>query len=234
LIYFVLPAKYWEWGYDDHARLNHNRRFAMIQTWTKSWWLLALCGVLNAIFSIMMFLVLSPEGSWARTFLNTRNMAERLGMLALAIGVCTIAAGIWSLRKSNSWLLVLNGLACSTLGLLVRSNRPVAFRTVALFIVVMAVSIGIYELAIARTSRGRRVDEWLLGVAGIVSFGFALAFLAFVFRWLKLDPSPSAQTFNWLGSYFGFSAICMLGLALLQFMPKTALHSKSNSAFPAS
>jgi uncharacterized membrane protein HdeD (DUF308 family) len=235
LIYFLLPARYWEWGYDDHARLNRNRRFAMIQTSTKSWWLLALCGVLNAIFSIMVFLVLSPDGSITlRRFMYGRSAAEQLGMLALAIGACTVAAGIWNLRKSNSWLLVLNGLTCSTLGLLVRSNRPVAFRTVALFIVVMALSIGIYELAIARTLRGQRVDEWLLGVAGIISFGFALAFLAFVFRWLKLDPSPSAQTFNWLGSYFGFSAICMLGLALLQFMPKTALHSKPNNAFPAS
>jgi uncharacterized membrane protein HdeD (DUF308 family) len=98
----------------------------------------------------------------------------------------------------------------------------------------MAVSIGVYELASARTLRRHRADEWFLGVAGIASFGFALVFLAFVFRWLKLDPSPSAQTFNWLGSYFGFSAICMLLLAFRQFMPGTTLHYKPNSASPAS
>jgi len=197
-----------------------------MQTLTKSWWLLALCGILNAIFSIMVFLVLSPDGSITlRRFIYGRSAAEQLGMLALAIGACTVAAGIWNLRKSNSWLLVLNGLACSTLGLLVRSNRAVTFRTVALFIVVMAVSIGIYELATARTFRQHRMDEWLLGAAGIVSFGFALAFLAFVLHWLKLDPSPSAQTFNWLGSYFGFSAICMVGLAVLQLRPSSALRS---------
>ncbi|HTZ90347.1 MAG TPA: hypothetical protein VMA71_08400 [Alloacidobacterium sp.] len=198
----------------------------MIQTLIKSWWLLALCGVLNAIFSIMVFLVLSPDGSITlRRFIYGRSAAEQLGVLALAIGACTVAAGIWNLRKSNSWLLVLNGLACGALGLLVRSNRPVAFRTLALFIVVMAVSIGVYQLATARTLRQHRMDEWLLGAAGIVSFGFALAFLAFVLHWLKLDPSPSAQTFNWLGSYFGFSAVCMLGLAALQLKPGAALHS---------
>jgi uncharacterized membrane protein HdeD (DUF308 family) len=201
----------------------------------KSWWLLALCGVLNAIFSIMVFLVLSPDGSITlRKFIYGRSAAEQLGMLALAIGACTLAAGIWNFRKGNSWLLVLNGLACSTLGLLVRSNRAVTFRTVALLIVLMAVSIGVYDLASARTLRRHRADEWFLGVAGIASFGFALVFLAFVFRWLKLDPSPSAQTFNWLGSYFGFSAICMLLLAFRQFMPGTALHYKPNSASPAS
>jgi hypothetical protein len=78
----------------------------------------------------------------------------------------------------------------------------------------MAMSIGLYELATARTLRGHHIDEWLLGVAGVVSVGFAVVFLGFALRWIKLDPSPSAQTFNWLGSYFGFTAICMVGLAL--------------------
>lgn len=206
----------------------------MMQPLIRSWWLLAICSVLNATLSLILFLVLSPGGPWARIFVNTRNMAAWLGILALAMGACTIAAGIWKARKSYSWLLVLNGLARSVLGLLVRSNRAVTFRTVALLIVVMAASIGLYELVAAQTLHGVRVGKWLLDAAGIVSFGFALAFLGFVLRWLKLDPSPSAQTFNWLGSYFGFSAICMLGLALLQFMPKTALHSRTNSAFPAS
>jgi hypothetical protein len=77
----------------------------------------------------------------------------------------------------------------------------------------MAMSIGLYELATARTLRGHLIDDWLLGAAGVVSVGFAVAFLAFVLRWIKLDPSPSAQTFYWLGSYFGFTAICMVGLA---------------------
>jgi len=197
----------------------------MIQTSMKSWWLLALCGVLNAILSIMVFLVLSPDGSITlRRFIYGRSAAEQFGMLALAIGACTVAAGIWNLRKSNSWLLVLNGIVCSVLGLLVRSSRPVAFRTIALFIVVMAVSMGVYELVAARGPR-EHMEKWLLDAAGIVSLGFALAFLAFVLHWLKLDPSPSSQTFNWLGSYFGFSAICMLGLALLLFNPRPALHS---------
>jgi uncharacterized membrane protein HdeD (DUF308 family) len=132
-----------------------------------------------------------------------------LGWLTLAAGACMIAAGIW--RRGRSWLLALNGLACSALGAAFAFwTGPLAFRTVALLIVVMAMSAGIYELAAARTSR--RPLEWLLGLAGTVSVGFALVFLAFVFRWIRLEPGP-AQTLLWLGSYFGFSAICMLGLA---------------------
>jgi uncharacterized membrane protein HdeD (DUF308 family) len=191
----------------------------MAQTLVKSSWLLALCGVLDALFAVMIFLA-SPDGSPnLRTFMHSRDAITQLGVLALAAGVCTIAASVWSSRKDNSWLLVLNGLACSSLGLLVTlgatgATRPIAFRTIALVIVVMAVSIGLYELATARMLRGHPIDEWLLCAAGVVSVGFAVAFLAFVLRWIKLDPSPSAQTFHWLGSYFGFTAICMVGLAL--------------------
>jgi uncharacterized membrane protein HdeD (DUF308 family) len=192
-------------------------RLAMTQSLVKSWWLLALCGVLDALFAVLIFLMGSPDGYPSlRTFIHSRDAILQLGLLALAAGVCTIAAGVWGSRKDNSWLLTLNGLACSSLGLLVLvgATRRISFRTIALVIVIMAMSIGLYELATARRLRGQLIDQWLLGVAGVASVGFAGVFLAFVLRWIKLEPSPSAQTFNWLGSYFGFTAICMVGLAL--------------------
>ena len=200
----------------------------MAQTLVKSWWLLALCGVLYALFAAMIFLMGSPDGSpILRTFIHSRDASSRLGVLALAAGICTIAASVWSSRKDNSWLLVLNGLACSSLGLLV-TRGATTFRTIALVIVIMAMSIGLYELATARALRGHPIDEWLLGAAGAVSVGFAVAFLAFVLRWIKLDPSPSAQTFHWLGSYFGFTAICMLGLALRLNGQRVHIHRVSS------
>jgi uncharacterized membrane protein HdeD (DUF308 family) len=106
----------------------------MIQTLIKNWWLLALCGVLDAIYSVMNFFMQRPDGSLTlRTFVNNRGTLVYMGMLALAAGACIIAAGIWSSRKGKSWLLVLNGLACSTLGLIFTFwTGPLAFRTVAL------------------------------------------------------------------------------------------------------
>jgi uncharacterized membrane protein HdeD (DUF308 family) len=180
-----------------------------MQTLIKSWWLLALCGVLDAIISVIDF-------DHASDGFHARSPVMQMGMLALAAGVCTIAAGVWSFRKGKSWLLVLNGLAFGAFGLiLIFWTGPLAFRTIALLIVVMATSVGIYELATAGTLRRQRhvVDEWLLGAAGLASVGFALVFFAFVFGWIKLEPGPS-QTVLWLASYFGFSAICMLGLGL--------------------
>lgn len=192
-------------------------RLAMAQSLVKSCWLLALCGVIDALFAVLIVLMGSPHGSpILHTLIQNRAAISQLGLLALAAGVCTIAASVWRSRKGNSWLLALNGLACTSLGLLFNlgPTRPITFRTIALVIVTMAMSIGLYELATARTLRGQLIDEWLLGAAGVVSVGFAVVFLGFVLRWIKLDPSPSAQTFNWLGSYFGFTAICMVGLAV--------------------
>jgi len=188
----------------------------MLQTLIKNWWLLALCGVAEALYSVMTFVATRPDGSLTlRTFVNHRSTLMQMGVLALAAGACMIAASIWGSRKGTSWLLVLNGLACSALGLLFTFRTgPIAFRTVALLIAAMAMSIGAYELATARTLRRYRADEWLLRAAGVASVGFALAFLAFVFGWIKLDPGSAAQTLHWVGSFFGFSAICMLGLAL--------------------
>ena len=189
----------------------------MTQSLIKSWWLLVLCGVFDALFAVLIVVMGSPDGRRSlHTLIHNSAAILQLGLLALAAGVCTIAASVWRSRKDNSWLLVVNGLACSSLGILITLGltRPITFRTIALVIVIMAMSIGLYELATARTLRGHHIDEWLLGVAGVVSVGFAVVFLGFALRWIKLDPSPSAQTFNWLGSYFGFTAICMVGLAL--------------------
>jgi uncharacterized membrane protein HdeD (DUF308 family) len=183
----------------------------------KSWWLLAWCGVLNAIISALYLMDRNRSG--ALTLHAWRGTVILLGELTLAAGICTIAAGVWSSRKGKSWLLMLNGVACSVLGaILAFWAGPLAFRTIALLIVVMAISIGIYELRTARTSR-LVADEWLLGAAGVASFSFAFAFLAFVFRWMKLEPGSPAQSWHWLGSYFGFSAICMLLLVVRLHRP---------------
>lgn len=186
----------------------------MIRMLARKWWLLVFCGVLDAIIS----LVFLDQGS--HIFRRFTAFAF-LGSVTLAAGVCMIASGILSSRQARSWLLVLNGLACSALGLILSlgAGRAITFRTIALLIFVMAISIGVYEFAMAQALRRRPERQWLLGVAGVVSVGFALVFLAFVLRLIRLEPSPSSQTFYWMGSFFAFSAICILGQALLLEKP---------------
>ena len=174
----------------------------------KNWWLLALCGVLDAIISIIYF-------NHAGNGFVLKSTIVFLGKLTLAAGACTIAASLWNFRKSKSWLLVLNGLALVALGLIASGifGSRISFRTVALLIILMAMSIGVLELRTAWSLHQVR-ERWFHGSAGVISLGFALAFLLIGFGWTRLNPTSPGQTLLWLGSYFAFAAICMVWLAL--------------------
>jgi hypothetical protein len=201
-----------------------------MQTLTKNWRLLALTGVLGAIISVIYLIIYdtTPDvygGNAMEVFVNP---------LVLAAAACTIAASIWRSAKGISWLLLANGLALSAYGLMALFWKgPLSFRFFALLIVVMAMTFGILALTIARTLRGRVADEWFFGCAGAASVGFALAFLALVNHWIQLERRlyhPSI--FLWLCFYFGFSAICMLGLALRLHKLGTSQSNQWNPSTP--
>ena len=191
-------------------------RLRMIQTLTKNWWLLGLCGVIDAIVSIIYFMIYdagpdaTPIGGWFAT-------AVLLSGLSVAAGVCTIAAGIWKSSNGISWLPVLNGLAFSAYGLIPLIYKgPLSFRPFALLIVVMAMSFGVLALLVARTIRHQShgTDKWLFGLAGATSVGFALAFLALASGSIQLERRPfHSAFFLWLCLFFGFNALCVLGLS---------------------
>ena len=187
----------------------------MIQTLGKNWWLLALCGVLEAIISVIYLVMQDTNGPVA--FHGWNGTVVFLGKLALAAGICAIAAGIWRSAEGICWLLVLNGLALGALGLIQYGfvRYRISILTVALLIVLMATSAGGLELVAARSLRRRLrgADGWLLGLAAAASAGFVVAFLGLGFRWISLAPGSHLDLL-WLGAYFGFSAVCMLGLAL--------------------
>ena len=153
--------------------------------------LLALCGVLDAIISVIYIVMQETDGPL--TLHSWNGMVVFAGKLALAAGACAIAAGVWRSATGKGWLLVLNGLALGALGLIQYSltRFRISFLTIALLIVVLAMSAGILELVVARTLRHWRhiADAWLLALAGVASFGFAMAFLGLRLRGIKVEPS---------------------------------------------
>ena len=187
----------------------------MIQTLTRNWVLLALCGVLDAVISVIYIVMQETDGPV--TLRSWNGTLGFLGKLALAAGACTIAAGLWRSATGKGWLLAPNGLALGALGLIQcgLTRFRISLLTVALLIILMAMSMGTLAWVIARTLRRQRhlADTGFLALAGAVSFGFAVAFLALGLRWIRIEPGSHSDLL-WLGSYFGFSAICMLGLAL--------------------
>jgi uncharacterized membrane protein HdeD (DUF308 family) len=163
-------------------------------------WLLALCGLLEATYGLVNLFAPGPHGSVPLVV---------LGRLALAAGVCAVVAGIWRFKDGISWLLALHGLAVIALGaLLLFWTGPLAFRTIALLFVLMAISAGIFAFTNAQTAGHR----WFLLVTGAASVGFALAFLALGFDWANL-PRQNETLNLWMSSYFALSAAFMVGLA---------------------
>jgi hypothetical protein len=190
----------------------------VIQTLTKNWWLMALCGVLYVPISVIYF-ILYYAGPGSTPYI-WNEIIPVSGRFVLAAGVCSIAAGIWRPAKSVSslWalLLVVNGLALSVFGGIGYVWRgPLSFSLFALLIVAMAMSVGILALAIARTLRRHVPNEWFFSLAGAASVGVAFAFLALVNGWIPLERRAfHPAIFLWVCLYFAFAAIFMLGLGL--------------------
>jgi uncharacterized membrane protein HdeD (DUF308 family) len=197
----------------------------MTQTLIKNWWLLALCGVLDAMYALINLFMLDPDGSLTlRKWLGPGTVVD-LGELALAAGVCTIAFGVWSGGKGKSWLLALNGAALSVYGLVSLSSLPrhrISFLPFALLFVVMALSIGVFAFATAQNLRRHNLDKWLLSLAGSASIVFALGFLVLGFGLIRLGQPPAFLI--WMSSYFAFSALCMIGMGLRLNSMRVAVH----------
>jgi len=179
----------------------------MIKTLIKNWWLLALRGVLAALFSVMAFLMRSSAETFTLHQFATKGMTVFLGLLPLGAGACTIAAGMWSLREDKSWFLALDGLCVSAAGMLLIWSNRITFSMAAYTLVGLAIVIGGVELGASRVLRRHVRDEWFLVSAGLASLAFGLAFL-------MIRPENAGSILVWLGLYSGFSAICIFGLAL--------------------
>ncbi len=180
-----------------------------MQTLRKNWWLLALCGLLTAALCAASSLMQARDGSLIWRHAAVRGTTDMLGRLALAAGVCTAAAGAWRLGRGLCWPLVVNGLSLSALGVLLLGifGASLAFRTLAGLLVVMALCLGVLMLSAVRGLRRSPAALWLLGLACAGSLAYALVFL-----WMKPLPGTHSEIL-WMGSYFGFQAVCLLGLA---------------------
>ncbi|MGJ5819149.1 hypothetical protein [Paludibaculum fermentans] len=180
-----------------------------MQTLRGNWGLLALCGLLNAVLCAGWSFMLAPDGSLTWRHAAVRGTTEILGWLALAAGLCSVAAGVWRLRRNLCWPLVVNGVALGALGVLLLGlfGAGVAFRTIAGLLVVMAGSLGALMLAAARGLPRSAAEVWILGLACAGSLAYALAFIL-------MKPAPATHSeILWVGSFFGFQAVCLLGLA---------------------
>jgi uncharacterized membrane protein HdeD (DUF308 family) len=188
-------------------------------TLSKTWWLLALCGILDAMHASINLLMMKQPLIY-RIFGSDSSAVQDMGLLALAAGAFAIAAGLWSAGKDHSWLLSLHGLALGAFGLIIVSplvkGGSLSFRPVSLLFAAMTASIGAFALEAARTQRRGSRGRWFLVAAGAVSISFAFSFIGVGF-FFRLEPQIF---FIWMSSCFVFCAAFMLWLAF-------CLHSRA-------
>ena len=172
----------------------------MIRTLGRNWWLLVLCGILDAALAAIYLIIQSTnEPILGLTWNNTLVLA---GKLTMAVGACTVVAAIWRSREGASWALALNGMALVALGFTqYRLTRfPISILAFALLVTLAAGSFGLAEFSIGR--RMSTVDTRTFSVLGLLSVVVALPLLALGLRWIPIAPA-SHPDLLWLGAYFG-------------------------------
>ena len=135
---------------------------------SKAWWLLALCGILDAMHAAINLLMMNLPLIF-RSFGSSSVAVRDMGLLALSAGACAIAAGLWSAGKDHSWLLSLHGLALAAFGAILFSpliKGPLSFRPVSLLFTVMPASIGALRWRPQNAQRRGTRGRLLLIVAG--------------------------------------------------------------------
>jgi uncharacterized membrane protein HdeD (DUF308 family) len=181
---------------------------------SKAWWLLALCGILDAIHAGINLVMMELPLTY-RIFGSNVSAVRDLGLLALVAGACTIAAGLWSGGKDHSWLLSLHGLAMGAFGTVALSplvKGPLSFRPISVLFTVMAASLGVFALKTAKTQRRSSQGRCFLLAVGVALIGFAVSFI--VIGGFRIRLEPQQAFFIWMGSYLSLCALFMMWLAL--------------------
>jgi hypothetical protein len=220
LFVFVLRA-FWDWlgaSAREWIAAMRNPEVHVMQPLVAGWWLLALCGIADAMCGAMHLLMLNvflSISAYRAAPVGIEQGVWYIGVFGLIAGTCAIAAGAWNFRRGNAWLLSLHGLALGAFGLIGVSplvKGPLGFRPVSLLFVLMAVSAGAFAFGSARTLRSESLERCFLIVCGAAWFVFAFSFVAVGFGWIRLRLWYSYWI--WMSSYFALCSAFMLYLAL--------------------
>jgi hypothetical protein len=187
----------------------------MFRVLAKVWWLLAICGISDAVLAVMNLLMTDPEGLPGLRLFALPNQVWNMSIVALLAGACAIAAGLFSSRKGKTWLLSLHGFALGVYGLIGLSplvKGPLSFRLVSLLFVLMAVSLGVFSLEAAKWQQSNRRGRWFFFVSGGLTLCFALSYTAVSMNLIRFVPPPLFWT--WMSLNFGLFAAITIYFAM--------------------
>ena len=187
---------------------------------SSEWWTIALRGAMAIVFGLIAL-------AWP---------GAALGALAFLFGVYALADGLfafWSAFRVGRmgkrwWPMALEGLAGTAIGLIAIIWPTMTALTLVAFIGAWAVITGVAEIVAAVRLRREIENEWLLGLAGVLSILFGVFAL--------VSPVLSAIALVWVvGAYaimFGVTLVA-LGLKLRTWRPQyTAVNAATRHEEP--
>lgn len=142
----------------------------MLQTITRSWWVLAIYGVISVLFGISAFVW--PLGT-------ALALAWAFGIMALAEGVTSLVALFDKDAPISKGWLVLYSLASIAFGLVAVIFPGAVAGVLLMFVAAWLIVGGIYRIVFALRVRKYVTTEWWIGLSGVLSIVLGVLFLAY-------------------------------------------------------
>jgi uncharacterized membrane protein HdeD (DUF308 family) len=189
----------------------------MIRVLIHNWWLLALRGLFAALFAIFAFSLRTAKGTWLLSAMAAAGLVVLFGLLAIAAGLCTVAAALRGAGPERSHLLLWDGIAICVFGAVILFAPRLDLIWLVNSIAVVAIVVGVLEAMMAFRLQHHIPDAWTLTLAGAVSFCLGAYFLL-------ARTTGTESMLAWLGLYAGFSAFAILAVALRLHSLQSSVH----------
>jgi uncharacterized membrane protein HdeD (DUF308 family) len=168
----------------------------MLQSLSRYWWVLVVRGVISIIFAVFAFM--NPKAAFT-------TLVLALGIFLLADGIMALYLGAGMRNHDRDWwIVVLEGLLGVGLGVLTFINPEITAAGVLLFIALWCLVTGVFEISTAIRLREEIDNEWMLGIAGVISIALGLLML--------INPTAGAMSIT---MWIGFYALMFGGLMIL-------------------
>lgn len=171
----------------------------MLTLYARTWWAVALRGLLSIIFGALVLI-------WPET--GVKALVLLFGAFVLLDGVFAIISAIRGRGEhSQWWLVLLEGIAGIVFGVLTFGWPRITALVLILLIAAWAIITGIVEIAAAIILRKELEGEWMLVLGGILSLALGVL--------LAIFPEAGAVAVAWLiGAYAVLFGVLLIALAL--------------------
>jgi uncharacterized membrane protein HdeD (DUF308 family) len=195
----------------------------MIRLMIQNWWLLFLRGILAIAFAIFIFAFMPfLPAPFLRQFAFA-GLAAIFALFAFATGVLTIAAAVRGAGQGgSSWLMLADGIAVATGGLIILLAPGSTLVRVIQLIALIALVVGVLEFVAGIHLRRHVTDEWLLISGGIISIAFSPCLLL-----ANIGTVQAAMT--WVSVYALATGLAVIGLALRLRSLRNSIHALAGS-----